>query len=218
MHGACRPSCRAGRLICPAGAAAHDVPGELRIHAIAKAEEDRLRVLVRVPLDLLPNLNLPKRASGYLDLRQVEDALPKAVAATAKDLVFLEDGRPLQVLHGEGRISLPSDQSFGSFEQALAAVRGERLPVATDVFPNRGYFDAYLEYRIASPQGAFAVDFHVSPGLRDRLKLDLRFLARSGAVLAYEIPTGSGGIDLDPRWHQAAASFVKSVSPILPMG
>lgn len=197
-------------LVCPAGAAAHDVPGELRIHAIVKAEDDRLRVLVRVPLDLLPNLNLPRRASGYLDLRQVEDALPKAVAATAKDLVFLEDGRPLQVLHGEGRISLPSDQSFGSFEQALAAVRGERLPVATDVFPNRGYFDAYLEYRIATPQGAFAVDFHVSPGLRDRLKLDLRFLARSGAVLAYEIPTGSGGIDLDPRWHQAAASFVKS--------
>lgn len=191
-------------------AAAHDVPGELRIHAIVKAEDERLRVLARVPLELLLNLNLPKRGSGYLDLPQVEEAMPKAVAATAKDLAFLEDGRPLPLLRGEGRISLPSDQSFGSFEQALAAVRGERLPAAADVVSNQGYFDAYLEYRIASPQGAFAVDFHVSPGLRDKLKLDLRFVARSGAVLAYEIPTGSGPIDLDPRWHQAAASFVKS--------
>ena len=197
-------------LICPGPAAAHDVPGELRIHAIVKAEDERLRVLARVPLDLLLNLNLPKRGSGYLDLPQVQPAMPKAVAAIAKDLVFLEDGRPLQLLHGEGRISLPSDQSFGSFEQALAAVRGERLPATTDVFPNQGYFDAYLEYRIASQRGAFAVDFHVSPGLRDKLKLDLRFIARSGAVLAYEIPTGSGRTDLDPRWHQAAASFVKS--------
>lgn len=185
-------------LICAVPAAAHDVPGELRIHAIVKGEDDRLRVLVRVPLELLRNLNL------------VQQAMPKAVVAIAKDLVFLEDGRPLQLLHGEGRISLPSDQSFGSFEQALAAVRGERLPATADVLPNQGYFDAYLEYRIASPQSAFAVDFHVSPGLRDKLKLDLRFVARSGAVLAYEIPTGSGPIDLDPRWHQAAASFVKS--------
>jgi hypothetical protein len=142
-------------------AAAHDVPGELRIHAIVKAEDERLRVLARVPLELLLNLNLPKRGSGYLDLPQVEEAMPKAVAATAKDLAFLEDGRPLPLLRGEGRISLPSDQSFGSFEQALAAVRGERLPAAADVVSNQGYFDAYLEYRIASPQGAFAVDFHV---------------------------------------------------------
>ena len=185
-------------LICAAPAAAHDVPGELRIHAIVKGDDDRLRVLARVPLELLRNLNL------------VQEAMPKAVVAIAKDLVFIEDGRPLQLLHGEGRISLPSDQSFGSFEQALAAVRGERLPATADVLPNQGYFDAYLEYRIGSPQGAFAVDFHVSPGLRDKLKLDLRFVARSGAVLAYEIPTGSGPVDLDPRWHQAAASFVKS--------
>jgi uncharacterized membrane-anchored protein YitT (DUF2179 family) len=197
-------------LTCLGPAAAHEIPGELRIHAIVKAEDERLRVLARVPLELLLNLNLAKRGSGYLDLRRVEEAMPKAVAATAQGLVFLEDGKPLQLLRGEGRLSLASDQSFGSFEQALAAVRGERLPAATDVLPNQGYFDTYLEYRIASPQGAFAVDFHVSPGLRDKLKLDLRFVARSGAVLAYETPTGSGRIDLDPRWHQAAASFVKS--------
>lgn len=180
-------------LICAAPAAAHDVPGELRIHAIVKAQDDRLRVVVRVPL-------------GLLNRPQAQDALPAAVAGIAKDLVFLEDGKPLPLLHGEGRFAPASDQSFASFEQALAAVRGERLPAPAD-----GYFDAYLEYPLASSaQGTVAVDFRVSPGLREWLKLDLRFVARSGAVLAYEIPTGSGAVDLDPRWHQAAASFVKS--------
>jgi hypothetical protein len=167
-------------------------------------------VLVRVPLDLLLNLNLPKRGPGYLELAAMEAVLPRAVDATAKDLVFFEDGQALALARGEARISLPSDRSFESFDQALAQVLGPRLPASTDVFWNQGYFDAYLEYRIGSPRAGFAVDFHVSPGLRDRLKLDLRFLSQGGAVRAFEIPTASGRVELDPRWHQAAASFVKS--------
>ena len=188
----------------------HDIPGELRIHAFAKPEGERLRVLVRVPLDLLLNLNLPKRGPGYLELTAAEAYIPKAIAATAKELVFLEDGRPLALAHGEGRFSQASDQSFESFERALALVRGPRLPPGTDVFWNQGYFDAYLEYAIASPGSGFGVDFNVAPGLRDRLKLDLRFVTAAGKVRAYEIQTASGAVNLDPRWYQAAGSFVRS--------
>jgi hypothetical protein len=191
-------------------ALAHDIPGELRLHAFAKPEGERLRVLVRVPLDLLLNLNLPKRGPGYLDLAAAEGHIPKAIAATTKELLFFEDGRQLALAHGEGRFSPPSDKSFESFDQALALVRGARLPASTDVFWNQGYFDAYLEYAIASPHAGFALDFHVAPGLRDRLKLDLRFVAAAGRVRAYEIPTASGRVDIDPRWHQAAGSFVRS--------
>lgn len=189
---------------------AHDMPGELRVHAFAKPEGERLRVLVRVPLDLLLNLNLPKRGPGYLELAAAEAYIPKAIAATAKELVFLEDGRPLALAHGEARFSQTSDKSFQSFDSALALVRGPRLPPSTDVFWNQGYFDAYLEYAIASPSSGFSVDFRVAPGLRERLKLDLRFVSAAGRVRAYEIPTASGAVPLDPRWYQAAGSFVRS--------
>jgi hypothetical protein len=40
--------------------------------------------------------------------------------------------------------------------------------------------------------------------------LDVRYLSPDGIVRAYEFATGSGPIVLDPRWYQAAWSFVKS--------
>jgi hypothetical protein len=190
--------------------AAHDIPSELRLHAFMRAEGERLQVLVRVPLALLLNLDLPKRGNGYLDLPRAQEQLPRAIEATTKDLVFYEDDQRLVPVRGEARISLPSDKSFQSYEQALAAIRGARLPESTDVFWNQGYFDAVIDYPIRSSQGGFAIDFNVSPGLRDRLKLDLRYLTADGTVRAFELPTAAGRILLDPHWYQAASSFVQS--------
>ena len=190
---------------------AHDMPGELRVHAFVKPESERLRVLVRLPLDLLLNIDLPKRGGpGFLDLAHVETRFPAAISATAKGLEFFEDGRVLVHSHGQGRISMPSDKSFESFERALASVQGPKLAENTDVFWNQGYFDVYLEYPIRSAQAGFALDFHVSPGLGERLKLDARFVAADGTVRAFEVPTAAGRIELDPRWHQAALTFVKA--------
>jgi len=197
-------------LAAAAPGSAHDIPGEMRVHAIMRADGDRLQVAVRVPLALLLNLDLPKRGNGYLDLPRVQDELPRAVEATAKDFEFFEDGVALVPRRGDARISLPSDRSFQSFDEALASIRGARLPADTDVFWNQGYFDAVIEYPIRSAQGAFAVDFNIAPGLRDRLKLDLRFIARDGAVRAFELTTGGGRVLLDPRWYQAAWTFVLS--------
>ncbi len=193
------------------GALAHDTPGELRVHAFVKPEGQRLRVLVRLPLDLLLNIDLPKRGGpGFLDLAHVEARFPVAIAATAKGLEFFEDGRLLAHTHGQARIALPSDKSFESFERALASIQGPKLPDSAEVFWNQGYFDVYLEYPVRSAQADFALDFHVSPGLGDRLKLDVRFTAATGTVRAFEIPTATGRIELDPRWHQAAWTFVKA--------
>ena len=191
-------------------AIAHDVPSELRIHAFVKPEGDRLDVLVRVPLALLLNIDLPKRGPGYLDLPHLDEGIARAVAATAKDIEFLEDGRQLPLSGGSGRISPASDKSFESFASAFALIHGPKLADATDVFWNQGYFDAHLEYRIDSPRSSFAIDFHPAPGMRDRLKIEVRYRTPEGNVRAYELPTGSGAIVLDPRWHQAAWSFVKS--------
>ena len=188
----------------------HDVAGELRLHAFAKAQDGQLQVVLRVPLELLLNVDLPKRGNGYLDLARVDEALPRAVQAAAKDIEFLADGRRLELGRGEARIALPSDRSFESFDQALVAIRSQRLPPSTDVYWNQGYFDAVLEYPLVTGNTDFAIDFHVAPGLRDRLKLDLRYITPAGEVRAFELVTGEGVVALDPRWHQAAGTFVQS--------
>lgn len=196
--------------LAAAPARGHDVPGEMRVHAFAKVEGERLHVLVRLPLALLLNLGLPKRGPGYLDLARAEEGLARAVVATSRDLEFLEGGRRLPLASGRGRVSPPSDRSFETWETARALLAGPPLPESADVFWNQGYFDAWLEYELRSPRPALAVDFHVTPGMGDRLKLDLRQLSPDGAVRAYEVPTGAGEVVLDPRWHQAAWTFVKS--------
>jgi hypothetical protein len=191
-------------------ASAHDIPGEARVHAFAKVERDRLHVLLRIPLSLLLNVDLPKQGPGYLALADIDEGLARAVRAADKDVRWLENDRPLAPVASSARISLPSDTSFGSYAGALALLRGPRLPSTEYVFWNQGYFDAHIEYPIESVDSAFSLDFRVAPGLRDRLKLDLRFLTADGRERAYELGTGQGPVMLDPRWYQAAATFVAS--------
>lgn len=191
-------------------ARAHDVPGELRVHMHVKPEGERLHVLVRIPLALLLNLDLPKHGPGYLDLAQIEPALSRAIAAVDKDVAWFEEDRRLTLLQGHGRITPPSDRSFESFESSRQLLRGPPLPAATYVFWNQGYFDAHLQYPIRSPRASVELDFRVAPGLRDRLKLDLRYITADGETRAYELTTGAGRTALDPHWNQAAWTFVKS--------
>jgi hypothetical protein len=193
-----------------AAAWAHDVADRWQLHAFARTEGSRLQVVVRMPLELLLNVDLPKRGNGYLDLERAGEAFPRALQATANGLRFQAEGKPLELLRGDARIALPSDRSFGSFDEALAAVRGPRLPAGTDVYWNQGWFDAALEYALPSPAAAVELDFAVAPGLGERLRLDLRYVTADGATRAFELATGRGPVALDPGPWRAAATFVRS--------
>jgi hypothetical protein len=189
---------------------AHDIPDRISLHAFARPEGERMHLVVRVPLTLLLNLNLPKRGPGYLDLAQVEARIPGAAAALARDLALFEDGQLLMPVASAGRISVPSDRSFESYERARENIAGSRLPESTNVFWNQGFFDAHLQYAIRSERGDFALELLAAPGLGDRLTLDVRFRAPDGGERAYLITPATGRVALDPRWHQAASSFVAS--------
>ena len=189
---------------------AHDIPDRISMHAHARPEGDRLHLLVRVPLTLLLNLNLPKRGPGYLELTQVDERIPDAAAAVARDLAVFEDGKPLSPTASAGRISLPSDRSFESYQRARENIAGPRLPEATNVFWNQGFFDVHLQYPIRSERSDFALEFFAPPGLSDRLTLDVRFRGPRGGERAYLLTGATGRVSLDPSWYQAAARFVAS--------
>lgn len=190
-------------------AAAHDVPEEIVIHAFVKPEGERLRLLVRLPLILLMNLDLPKEGPGYLDLTRMEEPLKTAAAAAAEQIVLFEDDRPLVLQQASGRISLPSDQSFSSYREALAHVQGASLPPHARVFWNQGFFDAHLEYAITTDRSAFSIQVWAS-GLGAPVTTFVRFIPAEGPARAYELSGETGRVALDPRWHQAAWTFVQS--------
>jgi HupE / UreJ protein len=196
-------------VIVSAPATAHDIPDEILLRGFVKPEGDRLHFLVRVPLVMLASMSLPKRGPGYLDLPQIDDKLLASAAAAAKEIQLYENGNPLTPGRLAARISQASDESFESYEKARANTAGPKLPDTTDVFWNQGYFDAHLEYPIRSERSEFSLDMRLGGGMKSRLKLVVRFLPPDGSVRAYELHGGAGKVMLDPRWHQAAWTFVK---------
>jgi hypothetical protein len=194
--------------------AAHEIPGDVTIQAWLKPEGQRLRLLVRVPLVAMRDMNYPTRGDktlGILDVSRAESILRDAATLWVGEAIDVYEGdarlpRPRLV---EVRASLPSDRSFtSSYDEALAHVTGPQLSDDTELPWSSGVLDVFLEYPIQSDRSRFSVDSRF-----DRLGLRtitvLRLVLPDGTVRAFEFVGTTGFVRLDPRWHQAAANFVK---------
>ena len=188
---------------------AHDIPRDVTVQAFAKPEGQTLRLLVRVPLKAIMDVEFPRRERDYVDLSRVDQALHDAATVWLSNKIELYEG---DTLLGNPRIvstrmSLESDRSFATYEEALAHVTGPPLPADTTIFWEQGILDVLFEYPIQSDRSNFSI--HAA---FDRLALSvitaLRFMPPGGVVRAYELPGDAGLVRLDPRWHQAALRFV----------
>jgi hypothetical protein len=192
-------------------AGAHDIPNDIAIHTFFKPEGQTLHYLVRIPLKAMREVEFPRREpAGYLDLARVDEYLHDAATQWIAQFTEIEeDGTPLpKPAIVETRVSLESDKSFTSYEQALAHVRGARLADNTDVFWDQVMFDMLMDYPIQSDQAKFSIH----PGyerLGLRVVTALQFIPPTGVVRAFEFLGDPGMVRLDPRWYQAAARFVE---------
>ena len=193
----------------PHGAVAHEVPNDVTVQAFVKPAGQRLHLLVRVPLQAMAEAEFPQRGPGYLDLGRVEPLLPDAATLWVSDFIEVYEGEiPLpkpRVI--ATRITLPSDRSFASYDEALAHVLGPKLADDTNVTWNQVLFDVLFEYPIRSERSEFAMDPRLER-LGLRVVTVLRFLPPSGVIRAFEFVDDPGLVRLDPRWHQAALRFV----------
>jgi hypothetical protein len=187
----------------------HDIPRDVTVQAFAKPEGHTLRLLVRVPLKAIMDVEFPRRERDYVDLARVDQALHDAATVWLSNKIELYEGDALlsdpRIV--STRMSLESDRSFGTYEDALAHVTGPALPDDTTIFWEQGILDVLFEYPIQSDRSYFSI--HAA---FDRLALSvitaLRFLPPGGVVRAYELPGDAGLVRLDPRWHQAALRFI----------
>ncbi len=193
------------------GAAAHDVPADVRVNAFVKPAGQWLQVLLRVPMAAMQDVDFPKRGPGYLDVSRADDALRNATQLWLVGTIALyENGTRLvapTIVHA--RVSLPSDRSFTSYEQALAHMDDPRLADDLDLYWNQQLLDVLLEYPIESEQSEFTIHPRVNR-LGERVSTSLRFLPPEGASRAFEFHGDPGLVRLDPRWQQAALRFVVS--------
>ena len=113
----------------PSVSVAHDIASDVTIQAFVKPEGQRLYFLVRVPLEAMQDYEFPQVGRGYIDIEAADSMLRDAAIWWISNAVDLyEDGALLS--DGEitaVHISLPSDRSFRSYEEAFANVTGAPL-------------------------------------------------------------------------------------------
>jgi hypothetical protein len=196
-------------LALPSSAAAHDVPADVTVQAFLKPQGSRLHLLVRAPLAALRDVAYPTRGPGYLDLPRVDASVRQAANLWIADQVELyeDDVRLSPPRIVAARVSLPSDRSFASYEEAVAHLAAAPLPSQTELYWSQGMLDVCFEYQVRSEGSRFSID----PGLGRlglRVVTVLRFLPPDGSVRAFELSGDPGLVRLAPEWHQAALGFV----------
>ena len=101
-------------LVPPASPAAHEIPPRVTVQVFVKPEGERLRVLVRVPLAAMRDIQFPETADGSLDIARADPVVRTGVTQwILPGLQVFEGGRALpQGAIAATRISLPTDRSF----------------------------------------------------------------------------------------------------------
>ena len=191
-------------------AESHEIPNDITIHTLIKPESGRLRVLVRLPLEAMRDINFPLIGPGYLDLSRSDPQLRDAATLwVANDIFIYEDQKPLADLRVVAvRASIPSDRSFQSYDSALAHVLGPPLPPGTALVWQQALMDVLLEVPIQSEQSKFSVSSNFN-----RLGLSvshlIRYLAADGSIRSYATDGNAEFLPLDPNSFQAATRFFR---------
>jgi hypothetical protein len=188
---------------------AHDIAGDVKVQAYLKPEAQTMRVVLRVPLKAMRDIEFPQRGSGFLDVEKANPALRDAVTMWISNAIEVyENGARVSAPSLAGvKASLESDRSFVAYRDALVHVIGVSNPIG-DVPVEQVMLDTVLEYPIQSETS----EFSIRPKL-ERLGMKvvtvLWFLPPQGTVRAFEYTGDAGLVRLDPRWHQAALTFVR---------
>ncbi len=189
---------------------AHEIPDDVTVRMFIKPEGERLHVLIRTPLEAMRDLNWLTVGPGYLDLKSAESLIEDAASLwISGSMDFWEEGVRLGAPRiAATRFSLPTDQSFSSYSDALAGLRGPPLSETTQLFWQQALLDLHLEYPVESDRSRFSIrPAFARLGLR--VTTVLFYIAPEGSDRAFEFSGDPGVVRLDPRWSQAALHFVE---------
>ncbi len=198
-----------GLLVFASRASAHEIPTSVVVNAFVKPEGDVLRVLVRVPLNSMRDVNFPIRGTGFLEVSEAEPFLREGAQLWILDYVeFYEEDRRLDDARIVAiRVSEPGDPSFQTYGTALEHLLSPPLPEGTEVFWEQALLDVMIEYSIESQGSDFLIDptwAHL--GIYTTTVLRYQGLDGTDRMIQY---TGAPGlVRLDPTWYHAAMQFV----------
>ena len=188
---------------------AHEIPRSVVAVAFVRADSGRVRVLVRVPLEAIRDIDFPERKPGVMDLAAAVPLLPGAARTwIADDLAILLDGERVSGPSVTSvRLAVPTDRSFASWGEALAHLSGSPLADSVDMPWQRAWLDVALEVTVAAEPRHLAIrPAFARLGQRTTTVLHLINAAGEDHTLLYEGDQGAIGLDpgfLDVVWNFA---------------
>jgi hypothetical protein len=190
----------------PGAAHCHEFKLDAVVNAFVKIEPTEAHVLVRAPLYLFKSAKFPIKGAE-IDSDNSAAATDRALIGLQQGLAIFEDGHALMAGSATGRLALPSDRSFESYELAASHI-ATAIEADTHIVVDQGFVDAHLIYPITSANSVFSLRTSIAPELGDYLKFAVRYLPQSGDSRAMMIRSRSGTVDLNPTWFGAAVGFV----------
>ena len=191
-------------------ASAHEIPTDVVVQSYLKPEPSSVNLLLRVPLEAMRDVDMPQRGPGYLDIAAADPFLRDAAEIWLANFVRVyADGAELRDWEiVAARLSLPSDRSFQTYEQAIGSLTATPLSPDTELYRDQALFDVWLRYPLTGSATDFAVDPQFGRlGLRTTTVLN--FLPSPDVRRVFEFSGSPGLVPLDPRWHQAFFRFVQ---------
>ena len=187
----------------------HEIPADVVVRAFVKAEDGALRLVIRVPLTSMRDVDFPVRGPGYVEIEEASALLDEQAALWLAGYVALYEEATLlpTAVVTATRISLPSDPSFADYDRALAHMSAPALPSGIDLVLEQAMLDVVLDTPIRSADSRFSID-PAWAHLGIRTTTVLRFITPEGAERVYQYSGNPGRVRLDPRWHQAFLRFV----------
>jgi hypothetical protein len=194
--------------LSPAWIAAHDLTAERVIPAYVRVEPGHVRLLVRVPLDVLGDIGFVARRRE-IQVQSSDPAVARALASVDAWFVLAERGTRLSSSGARARLTLPSDRSFDSYDSALAHVE-QALALSEAVYLDQGFLDLSLTFRTDAPAPDLSMRLYSSALFPSAVKAAVQYLPIGGAGRSLVATSRAGGIALDPSVADAAWWFLRS--------
>jgi len=183
----------------------HDAPAQVTVQLHLRPQGETMRVLARIPMEAVRDVDFPAIAGGYLDVEAVAPRLPGLAKLWVADSIALyEDGaRREEARVVATQISVESDRSFASFDAAEARLRATLPANEEKLFWKQVFFDVALEIPIQSASGRFSIR-PAFAGLGERVQTVVHFEGRT-----FLVPGEQDVFPLEPSWWQAGWLFLR---------
>ncbi len=197
---------------------AHEIPERVAVRAFVQHDGTVLRLLVRVPLEAMRDVDFPLRADGSLDLVRARALLPEAAQTwIVNSLAISADGTPLATPRISGtRIALPNDRAFENPDSARASFL--RAPLESEIIQWRQtLLDVALEYTV--PAGDVRLELHPDfARLGVRTTSVIHIISADGRDRMLTYAGNPESVSLDPAWYQTALQFARDGFHHIPDG